>query len=439
MSHSRFLLSSVVVILALALSACGSADRPGSTATTDSTTATPVTTPTTTAPKLADEHVDLDEFTVSDPLLLDGGSETQFPIGGVRGTATVYLPGKSPVTGDAATLLPSEEIESQAWAGSGSLDEPKLIGAVVVRHPAANLDPEYWEGRLVTVNPLTGSVEKSVTYLKNNAKIDDSQIGIGSGPVVPIVYADTGQPSGNVYYARYFVIGVDTASGRVVWTSDGAGKAATPETIAIERAGSTIAGRDRCARVGVVRVSDGMWLGHMDQPQQGTGCDGQFDYQYGGGAVIGLNRINTYGRADRRIPYTAFDLRTGAKLAVPEAVFTLTDNGWLPKVQYDVAAGIGAYQLTAGDEIVAFDVRNGQTLFSLDQTRAKALNAKLQGIAGRSLIIETTDQQLYVDVDSDQSGTTAPPATAVAHVTGNWTLFTDGTLTNSLVELGMPQ
>ena len=107
MSHSRFLLSSVVVILALALSACGSADRPGSTATTDSTTATPVTTPTTTAPKLADEHVDLDEFTVSGPLLLDGGSETQFPIGGVRGTATVYLPGKSPVTVDAATLLPS--------------------------------------------------------------------------------------------------------------------------------------------------------------------------------------------------------------------------------------------------------------------------------------------------------------------------------------------
>ena len=108
--------------------------------------------------------------------------------------------------------------------------------------------------------------------------------------MVPIVYADTGQPSGNVYYARYFVIGVDTASGRVVWTSDGAGRAATPETIAIERAGSTIAGRDRCARVGVVRVSDGMWLGHMDQPQQGTGCDGQFDYQYGGGAVIGRLR-----------------------------------------------------------------------------------------------------------------------------------------------------
>ncbi|OPX16230.1 hypothetical protein [Gordonia sp. i37] len=440
LKRTRLLLSSVVAVLAVSLSACGSDGGHDHQSTTPADKRTPATVSPTSAQAqaLPDEHIDLDDAVVSGPLLLSG--ETKFSINGVFGVATVHNPGKSTTTLDAATLLPGEEIESQSWAGAGTLDKPKALGAIVIRQPAAQLDPAHWEARIITVNPTTGSVEKSVTYLKSNAKIDESQIGVSSGPIVPIVYADASQPSGNVYYARYQVIGVDTGSGNVTWKSDGIGRAASPETIAIERAGSSTPGRDRCARVGVVRVSDGTWLGHMDQGTMGpNGCDGQFNYQYSGGAVIGVNRNEKYGQADRRIPYTAFDQQTGAKLSVPDAVFTLTDSGWLPTVEYNVPGGIAAYQLRAGEEIVSFDVRDGRTLFSLDQDRAKSLNAELKGIVGHNMIVKTTDQLLYVDVNSGHSQTTAPPATALAHVAGNWTLFTDGTLTNSLIEIGKPR
>lgn len=422
--------AAAVVLLVGSLAGCGTAPEVLQERSTSETVPPVQSAPRPTAtPKPSLLLAPGEGYSVLGDILVDGDVEGSDVADRVNGPVKVFTPETGGFVVDAAELLSAAEVVRQAWTIVGPAGETYLAGLVETRVPASGLDPERWETSLISVGVREDTGEllaevPIVTATCASAVRPDTLAGSGVDVVAASVSMenDVRCASEEKYTAAW-----NLRTGAVQWRQDGVTPAG--ETLDTVLSWDADPADTRCDRVTGRAVADGQVLfvysgaeHRVDkyrctvsvpdhdlsavfesQAQKGWLWTVDIDFDDDDAHSVSYDARTGEPRHVRQ-PVVAYDATTGAAVAV----------GWDPTRRVD--RGLEVY-----------DVRTGETLFSLDQDRYDDLDAHPLSLVAGVLYLDTSDQRLAIDVSTGDvvaDDVDVYPLTVV----GDFVYLSDGTL-----------
>ncbi len=329
----------------------------------------------------------------------------------LEGPITLFVPGNGVITVDAATLLPDEEVVEQSHIYVFDDERPFLASAVVIRVPAAGLEPEHFVEAVLGVD-VEGSPR--VTSRVDVGEGDQQSLDVRGSSRDGVVAIQRGlaQENGDWVFSS---TGVDLLDERVVWHHENTSiiHPGAFEHVALvthsQRGGpcgtvATVVGTE-------VATGDSTWT----QPDVGisqsqVGCPAVLDEPYG--RFVGMKKSGD--------PPFVFDAETGTSVEIARPVFEFDPLGTVGALEFHTG---GAHYVM---DFVLVDLSTGEEVFSIDLEQAKSLGLEVSSIFDDILYVTTTDEQLAIAPRTgEQLGTwTAHPIAQV----GRYTLLSDRTL-----------
>lgn len=295
----------------------------------------------------------------------------------------------------AAQWFSGEDIEFEGYSVGGPDNQPFVVGVIVVREPAVDLDPEFFETMVVKVDLRGELVAKTSVNKSDQAYTPNEVVGTtGSDAVLFSKYHDNGDAT----YAY------DADSGALLWEKPGSILAGTREMVVIhEGVGeycSVAHGVDNVS--GTVRFS-------LKPERYDTDCLGIDALWHIGNATVltqtavgqryfnlALEDLGPYASGD--LPNQVFDSRTGEAAQLPDTI-SFVDP--LSNLVVNTPATFLARDAD-DSKLIVTDTSSGKEVFSLAGRRVQALSAEPLFLLDSRLYVQTTDAVLVVDCNSGE-------------------------------------
>lgn len=335
------------------------------------------------------------------PLFVDRAyASTEPEARGIFSTGpTTFLSMSGPFDVSADNWFSDKEIEFEGYSVGGSEIKPFVVGVIVVRQPAVNLDPEYFETFVVKVDSA-GDLVASNSIARSDVAPSPTVVAgtVDSSAVVYGVYEENSDSS----YADPLTYAFSADSGELLWKEPGLILAATRRMVVV--AGSE---GEYCDAQGVDNASGTVYFS-LTPEQYGTDClDIEAEWRIGNAVLtdtavgeryfdLSLDSLDDDSLED--LPNEVFDSTTGEAARLPDTV-SFVDP--LSSLVVNTPATFLAE--TADDsKLIVMDAASGEEVFSLAGDRVQALSAEPLFLLGRMLYLQTTDAVLVVDCDSGE-------------------------------------
>jgi hypothetical protein len=404
------------VALALTATPAAPSAAPAEPAPSASPTRSPRITPSPTAAAAVIEYPG-EDWEVYGPVLYAPGFDDDME-GGVRGPLEVYVPGEAVTrTLDASRELASREIVSETWTIAESVSGTSGAAVVVVRNPAEGLEPEDYSLHLI-VAPLDGSPAASQEMATSCRYSDGASIAGGAGPFVSVSWSEPSCETGFDSVGHSAGWNLDDFS--TAWTSEGSLWASTYGSAIVDA--STVDGG--CDRFVVVDTTAGAIVETLEEGAlRGDGSCTDARARTVTDGVLGIHtmyspvaavyfgpdgrRISVAGLEGHMTPEMRRDPVTGALLARAEADDASSESG-----------------------IFAWDPADGEVLYRLGEDEADALQAVVRGFDDGWVYLETSDEQVAVEVATGAVTTRSTDTQVIGRTTGAtpYVYLSDGSL-----------
>ncbi|WP_208545134.1 hypothetical protein [Rathayibacter sp. VKM Ac-2760] len=362
-------------------------------------------------------------FTFLGPFLVRDGYDSSAGAA-VRGAMVAYVPQRGAVTVDAEDLLPAEEVLEQSWTFAGEA-APYAVGLVEVRKPASGLDPEQFDTALVTVDVTAPglTVERRESVSLSGCRGMSGLLLGSSADAVAVQVAVAADAQSCSAPTSVATVGFDPSTGAELWRATGDSSARGFGGVVLRTA--TDVDEPHCAIYDAYDIATGSkrWSLDTHSVARPSSVCGSVTVRAEAGSLAGgldssLFRVTVDSQDGLD---TAYSIATGAPVVRPDPLVAVDALGGSALSESSSASGLG----TAG--IAVTDLTTGAVLYSIDPDRVADLDARARGLLDGILYVETSDQDLAIDV---ATGTVVDEAAAVRPLGANekWVYFDDGAL-----------
>lgn len=311
--------------------------------------------------------------------------------------------------------MPGENVISERYVSSGTVDAPTIAGVIETKTPSHDLQPAGTTTYVVQLDPATQSIQHKAEigrYMEGDYHAPPHVLVGSKGSVV--AYNSDPQTA----------VGFDVSTKKQVWNRPGQMVRAVYNAggAIIQTVGAQLAGVG-CHRDAVVDVVTGQDVfvadGYDLQPDKNKKCAELSETVFPTAGIIGISAdpSNRAGGANYQSA-DAYDFVHKQHLNLDPSTKMADERSNLVVVR-------------PNGQNFALDVRDsgsGKSLYSIDEQKGEALQLHIVSFFDKQLWVKTTDEHLVVDAATGETasrGWTTYPQ----QVADDWVLYSDGKFT----------